>query len=194
MDETILPGSAEEMAAYAENLANYFYQRTAMSKVTGKKPMLFAPPPDVPKEALEALLLALGTDAAHEQLRNVATVAGKKDTYYYDQSIMTRQYAELDALLEDKDILATIAAVARKDSQLYPRPTQFSKLRKTPFHFSADEILGAAARMKGEAQYEDIGVVTASNGESAFFSSKHISRGYAESLLEWIEVGEKENP
>lgn len=194
MDEINLPVPAEEMAQYAENLADYLYQRTAKSKVTGKKPILFAPPPGVPKQALEIILPTLGTDTAHPILTNVAVVTGKKDTYFYDQSIMTRQYAELDALLEDKDILATIAAVARKDSQLYPRPTQFSKLRKTPFGLSMDEILGAAARMKGDAQYEDIGVVTASNGESAFFSSKHITRGYAESLLEWIEVGEKENP
>ena len=171
-------------------LADYLYQCTAKSKVSGRKTLLALAPSKEDKDVMAALLDALGTEEASPQLQDIAWVKGKKDTYYYHGGIMPRQYAELSALLEDKDILATISSVARSDSQLYPRPTQFSKLRTIPFFFTQDEILGAAARMKDEEQYKDIGVVTASNGNSAFYSSQYISERYARSLLEMIEVDE----
>ncbi len=108
--------------------------------------------------------------------------------------MMTRHFAELQSLLEDKDILRTIATITRSDSQLYPRPTQFKKLMAYPFHFSMDEILGAQARMKLEEEYADIDVVTATNGGKGFYSSRHLSRRYAQALIQQVEVEERENP
>ncbi len=198
MDEndilTPAEGDVNPLDEPAKALADYFHKRTALSKVTSKKPLLLSPPFGIEKEAMTALLAGLGTDGAHPALKNVAWVQGKKDLYYYDGSIMTKHYAELDSLLEDKDILATIATVTRSDSKLYPRPTQYSKLMATPFRFSKDEILGAVARMGNEEQYGDIGVVTASNGASALFSEQFISRRYAQALIERIEVEDPENP
>lgn len=193
-DEITQAEPVDELSAHADGLANYIYHQTSLWKVTPKKALLLSLPQAIPAETLKELLAPLGTEQAHPLLLDVAIVAGKKDTYYYDKSIMTRQYAELDALLSDKDILATIASVTREDCRLYPRPTQYAKLRNVPFRFTMDEIKGAAARMKDDPQYADIGVVTASNGQSGFYSTKYITKGYAESLLEWLEVGDKENP
>jgi len=182
------------LAIQAETLADYLYTRTSLSKVTPKKSLMLSPPGGIPAEAMQALVPALGTESAHPLLLDVCKIQGKKDAYFYDKSVMTRQYAELDALLEDKDILNTIATVTRNDCRLYPRPLPYSKLRNPPFRFSMDEILGAVARMKDDPRYADIGVVTASNGQSGLYSSAHLSKGYAQSLLEWLEVGDKENP
>ena len=96
--------------------------------------------------------------------------------------------------LTEEDILRTIASVTRSDSAIYPRPTQFSKLQDVPFRFSRDELLGAAARMRFEPEYEDVQLIEASNGAQAFFSTKYLTRDYAQSLLEWIEVEEPANP
>ena len=175
-------------------LASFLHCRTADSKVTGKRQMEMHLPEGVSQEELAALLADMGTEEAPAALEKMAAVQGKKDLYYYDASIMTKHYAEIDALLEDKDILQTIATVTRSDSKLYPRPTQFSKLMDVPFRFSKDEILGAAARMKSESGYEDIDVVTASNGKAGFFSSQSLSHRYAQSLIEAIEVEANENP
>ena len=183
--------SREVMAA---TLASYLYDRTAESKVTGRKALLQLPSTPEDKALMATLLDEVGTDEVFPALIKLSVVRGKKDKYYYDSTIMTRQYAELDSLLQDKDILVTIATVTRSDSHLYPRPTQFSKLRNMPFYFTEDEILGAAARMKGEEGYADIKVATASNGNSAFYSTKHLSDRYAQSLLELIEVDEEKNP
>lgn len=191
MDEG-MENTALETAAAA--LADTLYQRTANSKVTGGKGLALTPPSGTDRETLAALLASVGTVSAPPALLHVASVQGRKDVYYYDERIMTKHYAEIDALLEDKDILWTIATVTRSDSKLYPRPTQFSKLMKVPFSFSKDEILGAAARMRSEEGYEDIGVVKASNGKEAFYSSLHLSERYARSLIEQIEVEAHENP
>ena len=77
---------------------------------------------------------------------------------------------------------------------LYPRPTQFSKMMNVPFRMTMEELLGAEARMKLDPDYQDIHVVTASNGKKGFYSSLHMSETYAQGLIEWIEVEEDENP
>ena len=43
-------------------------------------------------------------------------------------------------------------------------------------------------------EYADIGVVTASNGGKGFYSTQFVSRGYAQGLIEQVEVEERENP
>ncbi len=200
MDEKkdILPGApAEEkqkLSAAAQALFDVIYARTAQSKVSGAKWLRMHLPEGMEEETLKALLLLVGTEGAPEALQTAAKVSMKKDTYYYDGAVMTAHFAELDAMIEEKDILHTIATVTRSDCRLYPRPTQFSKMMDYPFHFTRDEVEGAAARMRLDEAYRDIEVVEASNGEKAFFSTLHMKRGYAAGLLEDIEVNEKLNP
>ena len=93
---------------------------------------------ELSKEEKSALLDSLGTEEAPVELADIAWVKGRKDTFYYDGTIMTRHYAELDAMIQEKDLLYTIATVTRSDCMLYPRPTQFSKLRDMPFWMSED--------------------------------------------------------
>lgn len=194
-EETAAPEAAsppEETAA--GKLAACIRQTTAQSHVIPMKKLKLSLPEGVTAEEAAALLAAVGTPEADPALASVAFVKGQRDLYFYDGSIMTAHFAELDSLLMDKDILRTIATVTRSDCKLYPRPTQFSKLRAYPFHFSEDEILGAAARMKDNEEYRDIDVVTASNGGKGFYSSRIISRQYAQALIEIAEVGERANP
>ena len=60
------------------------------------------------------------------------------------------------------------------------------------FRFSVDEIEGAAARMQLSEEYRDIGVVEASNGAKAFYSSQSLSKNYARALFQDIEVDSRE--
>lgn len=184
----------EEGTNGAQALYEHLRARTIQSQVTAKKQLLLQPPEGVGKEEMSALLAKLGTEEMPVELQNIADIQGKKDTYYYEATLMTRHYAELDTMIQEKDLLYTIASITRSDCKLYPRPTQFSKLEDTPFRFTRDELLGAAARMTFEKEYEDIGVVQASNGAQAFYSSKYLSERYARALLESIEVEEYENP
>lgn len=194
MDETMDHLSANDLDVRAEALHDYLYGKTVKSQVTAKKAMLLAPPANLSAETLKALLSGIDTDSVHPALSSISLVAGKKDVYYYDRTVMTPQYAKIGALLEDKDILATVASVTRTDSKVYPRPTPFAKLMNTPFRFTMDELLGAAARMQNGEAYGDIRVVVASNGNQAFYSELHLSRQYAQALHQRIEVDDVENP
>ena len=174
----------------AQVLYKYLRSRTEKSKTTPRKQLMMETIGELSKEEKSALLDSLGTEEAPVELADIAWVKGRKDTFYYDGTIMTRHYAELDAMIQEKDLLYTIATVTRSDCMLYPRPTQFSKLRDMPFWMSEDELLGAEARFQLDPEYADIGVVAASNGAKGFYSTKYMSEKYAQALIETIEVEE----
>ena len=195
-DEVRLPLDEEESAieAAALLLAEMIYDRTASNKTAAKKWLVKNCPPEIDLEEMDLLLESIDTGKPLEQLQSIDVVNGSKDLYYYDGIIMTKEFAKIDALIEDKDILNTIASVTRSDCKLYPRPTEFSKMTDYPFRFTPDEVEGAAARMTLSEEYSDIGVVEASNGAKAFYSTRHISKVYARSLLEYSEVESKLSP
>jgi len=178
----------------AQELYKFLRARTIESKTTSKQQLTMNPPEGIAREELSALLAVLGTEESPAELENIAWINGRKDVFYYEKTLMTVQYAELDAMIQEKDLLHTIASVTRSDCKLYPMPTQFSKLKDVPFRMSEDELLGAAARMLFEPEYEDIKVCTASNGGKAFYSTKYLTPAYAQSLVEWAEVEQKQNP
>lgn len=178
----------------AQKLAACILAVTKEAHVLPLKKLKLHLPEGVTPEEADGLLTKAGTEDADPALEHIAFIQGKKDLYFYETTLMTAHFAELDSLIMDKDILRTIATVTRSDCKLYPRPTQFSKLRTYPFYFSEDEIEGAAARMEKLEEYADIGVVTASNGGKGFYSTRFVSRGYAQGLIEAAEVEEKENP
>ncbi|MCI9510466.1 MAG: hypothetical protein HFF10_12125 [Angelakisella sp.] len=194
IEEAAPPEAAPVEETPAQKLAACILATTREAHVTPLKKLKLHLPEGVTPEEAEELLTKAGTPEADPALEKIAFIRGKKDLYFYETTLMTAHFAELDSLIMDKDILRTIATVTRSDCKLYPRPTQFSKLMGYPFYFSEDEIEGAAARMEKLEEYADIGVVTASNGGKGFYSTQFISRGYAQGLIESVEVEERENP
>lgn len=190
-ENELTPEQQAEQAA-AALLAQTVYDHTAQNLVAPRKWLLKQQPQELEAGLFQKLLREVDEENPREELKNLALIKGKKDSYYYDASIMTPEFAKVQALIEDKDMLATIAEVTRRDCELYPRPAPFSKFAGYPFRFSMDELEGAAARMQLSEEYRDIGVVKASNGASAFYSSKSMSMVYARSLFEEIEVESRE--
>lgn len=191
-EENELTHEQQAEQAAAALLAQTVYDRTAQNLVAPRKWLLKQQPQELEAGLFQKLLREVDEENPREELKNLALIKGKKDSYYYDASIMTPEFAKVQALIEDKDMLATIAEVTRRDCELYPRPAPFSKFAGYPFRFSMDELEGAAARMQLSEEYRDIGVVKASNGASAFYSSKSMSMVYARSLFEEIEVESRE--
>ncbi len=169
-------------------------QKTEKSETVSRSQLLFQPPEGLEKEDLTALLDSLNGEERPEELKDIAWVKGRKDVWYYDSTIMTAHFAELYSMIQEKDLLHTIASVARSDSKTYPCVTSFKKLMDTPFFMTEDELLGAEARFMLSPEYEDVRTVTASNGVKGFYSTKYLTWAYADSLHEWYEVGISENP
>lgn len=186
--------SPEEAAkkAAALLLADTIYDRTAQNLVAPKKWLRQLGLEGLDDELLSDLLRGVELEEAAEELKDAVHIKGKKDSYYFDAGIMTPEFANIQALIEDKDMLATIAQITRRDCELYPRPAPFSKFSNYPFRYSMDEIEGAAARMQLSDDYRDIGIVEASNGAKAFYSSRSLSKGYAQGLFQDIEVDSRE--
>lgn len=190
----VTPSVEAEPNAGAQAIYDFLRTSTIAWKTVGRKELMRHIPEGMEKDAFVALVDAIGTDACAEELKAIAFIKMAKDAYYYEQTLMTAQYAEIDAMLQEKDLLKTIASVTRKDCSLYPRPTQFSKLMDFPFRMTMDELLGAAARMKFDPEYADIDVTEASNGAKGFYSTKFMSPKYARALIEQVEVEEHLNP
>jgi hypothetical protein len=186
--------SEQNLLANAQALYKCLRANTEKSQVTGRKWLLNHPVGNLSREDMQALLDTIGSLDAPTELNTISVVKGRKDTWYYDESIMTVQYAKIASLIEEKDILHTIAVVTRNDSALYPRPSEFQNFKNPPFYFTEDELLGAQARFTLDEQYADIGVVQASNGGKAFYSSRFLSPVYAQALIEKIMVDDPANP
>ena len=124
--ELILPEEAsaeptpEQAAgkAAALLLAQAIYDRTAQNLVAPLKWIRQLKLDGLEDEKLSELLSAVDQGQACEELKDTVLIKGKKDSYYFDASIMTPEFARVQALIEDKDMLATIAEVARHDSSL----------------------------------------------------------------------------
>lgn len=186
--------SEQNVLTNAQALYQCLRGNTEKQRVTGHKWLLNHPVNGLNKEEMQALLLTIGAADVPSELQSISVIKGRKDTWYFDESIMTNQYAKIAALIEEKDILHTIAVVARNDSALYPRPAEFQKFKNPPFYFTEDELLGAQARFALEEQYADIDVVQASNGGKGFYSKKFLSPVYAQALIEKYLVDDPENP
>lgn len=171
-------------------LADYITQKTRQEKLVAYSVVTLSPPDGLSREQVKDLLKNVESLAAFAP---IASIDGKKDTYFYDTNLMTNRFATVQSLIEDKDILSTIATTARHDCKIYPRPLRMATLLDSPYFFTEDEVLGALARMKLSHTYEDIDTVTASNGKICIYSSLYMKEKYARALCEEMEVEWKHN-
>ncbi len=168
-----------------ELLAKYIKDVTLAEKLVEYDDVLQNPPEGVTKERVQEIL---AHPEASEFFATIKTVKGAKETYYYDGEHMTDHYAVVQASLQDKNILAAIAAAARHDCKIYPRPVKMTAMMDSPYCYTEDEVMGALARMRETEEYQDIGTVTASNGKICIYSSQYMSKKYAQALCEEMEV------
>lgn len=119
---------------------------------------------------------------------------GKQDTYYFSDQSMTEAYAVHLYRIEERDPLKLVADTVRDESKTYPRPTDARMFIGAPFSFTERDLANTIERMANTPEYDDICTCNASNGALYLYSSRYMSKPYAESLAEWMEVGQKENP
>ncbi len=129
-----------------------------------------------------------------EGFEDVKLLKGKKTSYYYSNKHMTESYAKLLVRVEDGDLFALIADTIRNDSKIYPRSTDIKLFTKSPYSFKEQELIGIIEQLMKTEGYEDIKESRASNNALYLYSELHLSKAYADSLTEWIEVTSLECP
>lgn len=122
-------------------------------------------------------------DCAHIVILN-----GLKDTYLYDNRVMTDSYAHWAYLAAEDDPVVTFAECVREDSRVYPRPYLATNLKNPPFRMSDEEIQETWEKIQASDEYSDIECTKASNGDVYFFSTKYLTPQYANSLAEYASV------
>jgi len=117
-----------------------------------------------------------------------------KELYYFSLLSMTEAYALHLFRVEEKDQVKLVADTVRDESRIYPRPTAINAFLDSPYNLSSDEIESAIGSMSLRPDMKDIETCAASNGARYLYSTIYLVPTLAASLVEWIEVGQKDNP
>lgn len=143
---------------------------------------------------VEEVLSMIDNLNAREDFSDICVIKGKERIYLFSENFMTKNYANMMILVEEKDLFKTIAETVREESKIYPRPTDARLFNKAPFKLSKEEFLEVYEQLKKKEEYSDIQETRASNNALYLYSNKFLKKAYASSLAEWIEVGAEQNP
>ena len=136
-----------------------------------------------------AAFSALGAEAS-----DIEEVAAASLGYLFSTRVMTRRYAEIAAWAASGDPRGAIANTVRNESATYPRPTPVAAFLDVPFLMEPADIEQTIRGLLGAPTFEDIHLVTASDGTRFLYSARHLEHRQAASLAEWAAVGRANNP
>lgn len=193
------PGPLER---YAGILAQAIRADSAGQRLSGLSALASAHP--APAElagpagdsAASAAYAALAAKAIEEasDAEDLKKIRGSSETWYFSEKSMTAAYALHLVRLEERDPVRLIAETVRDESRIYPRPTDIRYFADPPFSMGEKDVLRVLGMMELRPDMGDIRRCRASNGALYLYSSLHLAETLAETLTEWIEVGQRENP
>lgn len=165
----------------AQILAEYIRVRTANAELTPRKLL------EAEVENLEQLLAGMAED---ESCATIVSITGERDVYYYDNDIMTDNYARIAMLVADKNIPRTIAEMVRWNCRIYPSPTPTEYFIRHPYYYTKIQLDAALRQMAKDERYQDILSFNSARGNPYLYSSKEMSLRYAVALANGMEDDE----
>ena len=166
----------------AQLLACFIRERCGSSLITPLE-LIRKDEPDI-----DALLAEL---AADETCRDICSIKGQKDTYYYSDELMAHNYAKIAMLTLERDDARTVAEMVRFNCKAFPTPTPVYYFARQPFFLDRERMKAIIAQMKTDEAYQDIRECTAAiNGEPYLFSIDLMSEKYAKALANGAESRE----
>lgn len=142
----------------------------------------------------EEVLLLLEELREKEEFADIHIMKRKNKIYAFSTNYITESYAAMIVSLYDKDLVNLVSDVVRKESKLYPRPTDIRIFNRIPFNLSKDEFNEVYSQIRKNDAFADIKGTTASNNALYLYSDKFLKKDHARSLAEWIEVEAEQNP
>lgn len=166
----------------AEMLAEYIRERTKAVSLTGRKNLAKEEPHlDEMLEEMHGL----------ESCKDICTVKGNKDEYFYSDEYMAHNYARIAMLVLEKDIPLTIAEMVRFNCKTYPSPTPLAYFQRHPYYYTEPQLKHALTVLSRTPDYADVKtIVTENNHVTYLYSERHMSFKYARALAEGAESGE----
>lgn len=173
---------AEPEKTRAQLLAEFIRERCKSSLITPKA--LIAKD----EEDVDALLEELSRD---ESCKDIKSVKGRKDSYYYSEEFMANNYAKIAMLTLEKDDARTVAEMVRFNCKAFPTPTPVYYFARQPFFLDRETMRAVVAQMASDPEYQDIREVIADvNGEPYLYSIDLMSEKYARALANGAESRE----
>ncbi|MEG2006839.1 MAG: hypothetical protein RR186_05235 [Raoultibacter sp.] len=123
----------------------------------------------------------------------IALLQGHRSYYLYSREHMTDNYAHWSYLAHEDNAVIALVDCAREESRVYPRPMPAESLENPPFNMSDEQIAATWKIIEESGDFPDMETVSASNDEVYYFSTKYVSRAYAQSLAEWASVERQMN-
>ena len=163
-------------------LAEYIRERTKSAVLTPRKALAQEEPHlDEMLEELHGL----------ESCKDICTVKGNKDEYFYSDDLMAHNYARIAMLVLEKDLPLTIAEMVRFNCKTYPSPTPLSYFTRHPYYYTEPQLKHALTLLARNPDYADVKtLVTENNHVTYLYSERHMSFKYARALAEGVESGE----
>ena len=166
----------------AQLLACFIRERCGASLITPKSLI------SQDEEDIDALLNELWQD---ESCKDICTVEGRKDIYFYSDELMAHNYAKIAMLTLEKDDARTVAEMVRFNCKAFPTPTPIYYFARQPFFLDKERMHAVIAQMKTDDAYQDICECTTDvNGEEYLYSSDLMSAKYAKALANGAESRE----
>lgn len=146
---------------------------------------------EMPQELQDQLVQDIQADEGLKDIRLMRSEAGR--VYLYSSESISDSYARILFRAEEGNPYEIIAATVREESELYPRPTPVESLKNPTFGLDPDRVEETARDLVRLPRYEDIKTLEASTGALYLYSDRHLDKDWAESMMEWEEVGRYES-
>jgi hypothetical protein len=142
-------------------------------------------------DAAPVNLESLIAEAAEDDIK---LMRGTKDTYYFSDNHITEAYALHLFRVAERDPARMVADTVRDESRIYPRPTPAYLFLQPPFNMTEAQLDGVLWQISQRNDMTDIRSTTVSNGALYLYSTEYLTVLHAETMAEWNEVGQAENP
>lgn len=134
-----------------------------------------------------ALLEEMEAMKAQEAYQDIYVYQGAKDAYYYTYPLLAHNYVKALVLAKEDDLARTIAEVVRYESKTYPRATKMDTFTKFPYRYTEIQAKRMLESMMKLPEYADLQTYESQRKNFYVFSTRHLTRARAESLVEYQE-------
>jgi hypothetical protein len=149
--------------------------------------------PEMEQDGIAAILDEMRTEDRYADIKSVTSPTG--DVYYHSDKHMSGYYAVVLSRVAAKDPVATIAAMVRDESKIYPRPTCIQFFMEPMFGIPPGDLKAVFDEMLQKPDYSDIKMmVHPETGGVYLYSNEYLSGDAAYKMMHWVEVVKDANP
>lgn len=149
--------------------------------------------PEQERYKIAAILKEMQETPAYADVKMVTASNGH--VFFYSDLHMSNYYALVLSRAAAKDHCATIAAMVRDESRIYPRPTCVQLFMEDLFEIPPCDLKAIVDETLKKPEFSDIRkIVHPTTGGVYLYSNRYLKDHMAELLMDWREVGRDANP